>query len=29
MGELLMSTPALSDGMMYVRAHQHVYAIGR
>ncbi len=28
-GELLMSTPALSDGMMYVRAHQHVYAIGR
>jgi outer membrane protein assembly factor BamB len=28
-GELLMSTPALSDGMMYVRAHQNVYAIGR
>ena len=29
LGELLMSTPALSDGMMYVRAHHHVYAIGR
>lgn len=29
MGELLMSTPALSDGMMYVRAHHHLYAIGR
>ena len=29
LGELLLSTPALSDGMMYVRAHHHVYAIGR
>jgi outer membrane protein assembly factor BamB len=29
LGELLMSTPALSDGVMYVRAHHHVYAIGR
>jgi outer membrane protein assembly factor BamB len=29
MGELLMSTPALSDGMIYVRAHHHVFAIGR
>jgi hypothetical protein len=28
-GELLMSTPALSDGMIYVRAHHHVFAIGR
>ncbi len=28
-GELLMSTPALSDGMTYVRAHHHVLAIGR
>ncbi len=29
LGELVMSTPALSDGMMFVRAHHHVYAIGR
>ena len=29
LGELLMSTPALSDGLMIVRAHRHVYAIGR
>ena len=29
LGELVMSTPALSDGMMYVRAHHHVFAIGR
>ena len=29
LGELLMSTPALSEGMMYLRAHHHVYAVGR
>ena len=28
-GELLMATPALSDGMMFIRAHQHVLAVGR
>lgn len=28
-GELLMATPALADGMMIVRAERHVYAIGR
>ena len=29
MGELLMATPALSDGVMYVRTAQSVFAIGR
>jgi outer membrane protein assembly factor BamB len=29
LGELLMSSPALSDGMMYLRGHHHVFAIGR
>jgi len=29
LGELLMSTPAISDGRIYVRAHHHVFAIGR
>jgi outer membrane protein assembly factor BamB len=29
MGELLMATPALSDGMMYVRAAESLFAIGR
>jgi len=24
-----MATPALSDGMMYVRAKEHLFAIGR
>ncbi len=28
MGELLMATPALSDGVMYVRSAQSVFAIG-
>jgi len=28
-GELLMATPALSDGMMFIRAHHHVFAVGR
>ena len=27
MGELLMATPALSEGMMYVRAQHHLFAI--
>ncbi len=27
--ELLMATPALSEGRMYVRAHDHLYAVGR
>jgi outer membrane protein assembly factor BamB len=27
-GELLMATPALSDGMMYVRGVSHLFAIG-
>ncbi|MFQ5641034.1 MAG: hypothetical protein ACE5IR_23905, partial [bacterium] len=27
-GELLMATPALSDGRMYVRAKEHLFAIG-
>jgi outer membrane protein assembly factor BamB len=26
-GELLMTTPALSEGTMYVRAERHLYAI--
>lgn len=29
MGELLMATPALSDGVMYVRASASLFAIGR
>jgi outer membrane protein assembly factor BamB len=29
MGELLMATPALSDGVMYVRASESLFAIGR
>ncbi len=29
MGELLMATPALSDGMMFVRAQHHVFAVGQ
>jgi len=29
MGELLMATPALSDGVMYVRSAGSLYAIGR
>ena len=29
MGELLMATPALSEGVMYVRAVNHLFAIGR
>jgi outer membrane protein assembly factor BamB len=29
MGELLMATPALSEGVMYVRSSQSVFAIGR
>jgi len=28
MGERLMATPAISEGMMYVRAEYHVFAIG-
>ncbi len=28
LGELLMSTPALSGGTMFVRAHRHIFAIG-
>ena len=29
MGELLMATPAISSGMMFVRAQHHLFAIGR
>jgi outer membrane protein assembly factor BamB len=29
MGELLMATPALSEGVLYVRAVSHLFAIGR
>ena len=29
MGETLMATPALSDGVMYVRAARTIFAIGR
>jgi outer membrane protein assembly factor BamB len=29
MGELLMATPALSDGVMYVRGSSNLFAIGR
>jgi len=28
LGELLMTSPALSDGMLYLRAHHHVYPFG-
>ena len=28
-GELVMGTPALSEGLMYVRAKNHLFAIGR
>ena len=28
-GELVMATPALSDGVMYVRSAQTLFAIGR
>jgi len=29
MGELLMATPALSEGMMYVRSSSSLFAVGR
>jgi hypothetical protein len=29
MGELLMATPALSNGVMYVRSDRSLFAIGR
>jgi len=29
MGELLMATPAISSGMMFVRTQHHVFAVGR
>ena len=29
MGEMLMATPALSEGVMYVRAVKHLFAIGK
>ena len=29
LGELMMATPALSDGVMYVRSSSSVFAIGR
>jgi outer membrane protein assembly factor BamB len=29
MGELLMATPAISSGMMFVRTQHHVFAISR
>jgi len=29
MGEPIMATPALSDGVMYVRSARSVFAIGR
>jgi outer membrane protein assembly factor BamB len=29
MGELLMATPALSEGVMYVRSSSSLFAIGR
>jgi len=29
MGELLMATPALSDGVMYVRSARSLFAVGR
>jgi len=29
MGDLLMATPALSEGVMYVRSAANLFAIGR
>jgi len=29
MGELLMATPALSEGVMYVRSAESLFAVGR
>jgi len=29
MGELVMATPAISDGMMFVRAEKHIFAVGK
>ena len=29
MGELLMATPAISSGLMFVRTQHHVFAVGR
>jgi outer membrane protein assembly factor BamB len=29
MGELLMATPALSEGVMYVKGVSHLFAVGR
>jgi outer membrane protein assembly factor BamB len=29
MGELLMATPALSEGVMYIRTAQSLFAVGR
>jgi len=29
MGERLMATPTISDGMMYVRAEKHLFAVGQ
>jgi hypothetical protein len=29
MGELLMATPALSSGVMYVRSANSLFAVGR
>jgi hypothetical protein len=29
MGEMLMATPALSDGVMYVRSSERLFAIRR
>ncbi|HEU4595173.1 MAG TPA: PQQ-binding-like beta-propeller repeat protein [Pyrinomonadaceae bacterium] len=29
MGELMMATPAISSGLMFVRTQHHIYAIGR
>jgi len=29
LGELLKSTPALSDGTIFIRAQHHVFAVGR
>jgi hypothetical protein len=29
MGELLMATPALSEGVLYVRGERHLFAVGK
>jgi hypothetical protein len=29
MGETCMSTPAISDGMLFVRTERHLYALGQ